>query len=148
MWPARLRHPENARSQKQSFVHLLSSWGSPSYCFHRLLWSNALGLKPSDTVTREETRLVSGKRKWKSVTLSSLILLSSLHHSLWLSWFPGLLPASGIMEPPFLLSGWPPPHLCFQLSPHPHPLPAPPRTSPDSFALMSGSQLGLQLLPI
>lgn len=52
MWPARLRHPENARSQKQNFVHLLSSWGSPSYCFHRSFWSNALGSKPSDSYQR------------------------------------------------------------------------------------------------
>ena len=81
MWPARLRHPENTRRKKRSSVLLLSSWGSRSYCFHRSLWSNPLDLKPSDTVAREETRLLSGKRKWKSATLASLTLLSSLHHS-------------------------------------------------------------------
>ena len=37
----------------------------------------------------------------------------SLHHSPWLTWFPRLLPALGIMELLFLLSSWSP-CFCFQ----------------------------------
>lgn len=108
--------------------------GAPSHCFHRSLWPNPSGLMPSDTATTEETWALSGRSKWKSVTLPSLTLLASLHHSPRLTWFPRLFPASGIMELLVLLSKWSP-CLCFQF----HLILVLylrfPRTSPDSFTL-------------
>lgn len=135
MWPARLRHPENASSQKQSFVHLLSSWGSPSYCFHRSFWSNALGLKPSDSYQRGDLAPF-WEEKMKSITLSSL---TSCHHSITAYDWAGSL---GCSQP---LGSWSRYFSSLDDLLHvfvssfiPRPLPAPPRTSPDSFVLPSG----------
>ena len=133
--------------KKQSFAHLLICWGAPSHCFPKSLWSNSSGLKPSDTVTREEIWLLSGRRTWKSVALSSLTLLSSLHHSQQLTQFPGCSQPLGLWSwyssflddlHLFVYNS----HLILVCYLHF------PRTSPDSFALPFGSQLGLQLLPI
>lgn len=145
MYPARCE--ALWKCKKKSFAHLLSFWGPPSHCFPKSLWSNPSGLKLSDTVTREEIWLLSGKRTWKSFALSSLTLLSSLHHSQQLTQFPGC-------SQPLGLWSW---YSSFLDDLHPfvsnsylilvHYLHFP-RTSPDSFTLPFGSHLGLQLLPI